>query len=183
MKTLRNKRKLAAVNRDNHEDHPRNKQVQNTNSSGIQKEYFTQVSDETEGGVTKNMLQVFSTMESRILSALSRLDEFLLNPQARVHSGHVPETSGNSNRENQGMNENRSQNDPRLRLDVSSNQSLQESSPEETSDRYNWRNLSRYFFCCWVGISKHQGQAVPDNTRQLWISAAAGLILRVLTSR
>ena len=40
-------------------------------------------------------------LKSCILDALSKLDEFLLNPQARVHSGTILETSPNSKRENQ----------------------------------------------------------------------------------
>ena len=53
MATLRNKRKCAATNRDNHEDHPRNNQARNTNSPRVQEDYITQVSEETGGKVTK----------------------------------------------------------------------------------------------------------------------------------
>ena len=45
--------KLAAINSYNQEDHPRNIQVQNTNSPTIQEDYYTQVSQEIEGRVTK----------------------------------------------------------------------------------------------------------------------------------
>ena len=41
---------------------------------------MTQVSEEIEGRVTKKLCKVFSGTESRILGALFRLDEFLLNP-------------------------------------------------------------------------------------------------------
>ena len=34
--TLRNNKKLAAINRDNHDDHPRKNQARNTNSPGVQ---------------------------------------------------------------------------------------------------------------------------------------------------
>ena len=112
MTTLRNKRKLAAINRDDHEDHLRNNQDRNTNSHGIQEDYINQVSEEIEGRLKKKLSQEFSRAESRILGALSQPGEFLLNPQARVHSGPVPETSRKSSRENQGTNEARSQNDP-----------------------------------------------------------------------
>ena len=110
--TLSNKRKLPAINRENHEDHPRNTQAQNSNSIRIQEDYNTQVSEKIEGRVTKKLSQEFSRTESRTLRTSSQLDEFLRNPPALVHSGPVPETSRNSNRENPGTNEDRSQNDP-----------------------------------------------------------------------
>ena len=143
MATLRNDRKLAAISRDSHEDHPNNIQAQNTNSPRIQEEYITQVSVEFEGRVTKNLSQEFSRTKSRILIALSKLDEFLLNPQARVHSEPVPETSRNSNRENQGAKEDRFQNDPHPEMGESLSQSLQEFSTEKTS--YRERTFSGVF--------------------------------------
>ena len=48
---------------------------------------------------------------SRFLCALSKLDEFLLNPQIRTHSGTVPGTFRNTNVENQGTNDEDSQSD------------------------------------------------------------------------
>ena len=53
MATLRNKRRSAASNRDNHEDHLRNNQARNANCLRIQDGYINQVSDEIEGKVTK----------------------------------------------------------------------------------------------------------------------------------
>ena len=49
--------------------------------------------------------------KSRILGALSKLDESLLNPQIRTHSGTVPGTFRNTNVKNQEPNEDRSQDD------------------------------------------------------------------------
>ena len=92
MATLRNKRKLAAVTRETQEEHPRNGQSQNTSVPRINEEYITQVSEEIEGRVTKKLSQEYSRTEPRILGALSKLDEFLLNQQIRTHSGTVPET-------------------------------------------------------------------------------------------
>ena len=112
MATLRNKRKLAAVTRETQEEHPRNGQSRNTSVPRINEEYITQVSVEIEGRVTKRLSQEFSRTESRILGALSKLDEFLLNPQIRTHSGTVPATFRNTNVENQEPNEDRSQDDP-----------------------------------------------------------------------
>ena len=105
------------MTRDNNEDFPRNIQARNTNSPRIQVEHITHVSEEVEGRVTKVLSQEFSKMESRILGALSRPDEFFLNPQARSHSGPVPETSRNLSSENQGTNEDRSQNDPHSEME------------------------------------------------------------------
>ena len=133
MATLRIKRKLAAINRVNHEDHPRNDQALNTISCRIQEGYITQVSEDIQDRVTTKLSQEFTRIENRILGALSRLDEFLPNPQARVHSGPVPETSRNSNIENQGTNEDRSQNDPNHEVGIYLSQSSQELGPEETS--------------------------------------------------
>ena len=112
MATVRNKRKLAAVTRETQEENPRNGQSRNTSVPRINEEYITQVSEETEGRVTKKLSQEFSRTESRILGTLSKLDEFLLNQQIRTHSGTVPGTSRNTNVENQGTNEDESQSDP-----------------------------------------------------------------------
>ena len=53
-------------------------------------EYITQVSEEIKGRVTIKLSQEFSRTESRILSALSKLDEFLLSAQVRTFSVVVP---------------------------------------------------------------------------------------------
>ena len=95
MATLRKKRKLAAMNMENHEDHPRNIQARNTNSPRIHGEYITQVSEDIEGRVTKKLSNAFSETESPSLGAFSRPDEFLQNPHARAHSGPVPEAYRN----------------------------------------------------------------------------------------
>ena len=112
MATLRNKRKLAAVTREKQEENPRNGQSRNTSVPRIYEGYITQVSEEIEGRVTKKMAQEYSRTESRILGALSKVDEFLLSQQIRTHSGTVPETFRNTNVDNQGTNEDDSQSDP-----------------------------------------------------------------------
>ena len=81
MATLRNKRKLAAVTRETQEENPRNGQSRNTSVPRINEEFITQVSEQIKGRVTKKLSQEFSRTESRILGALSKLDEFLLNQQ------------------------------------------------------------------------------------------------------
>ena len=86
MATLRNKRKLAAVTRETQEEHPRNGQSRNTSVPSNNEEYIIQVSEEIEGRVTKKLSQEFSRKESRILGALSKLDEFFLNQHIQTHS-------------------------------------------------------------------------------------------------
>ena len=112
MATLRNKRKLAVVTRETLEENLRNSHSRNTSVPRINEEYITQVSEQIEGRVTKKLSQEFSRTESRILGALSKLDEFLLNQQIRTHSETVPGTFRNTNVENQGTNEDDSQSDP-----------------------------------------------------------------------
>ena len=112
MATLRIKRKLAAVTRETQEENLRNGQSRNTSVPRINEEHITQVSEEIEGRVSKKLSQEFSRTESRILGAMSKLDEFLLNQQIRTHSDTVPGTFRNTNVENQGTNEDDSQSDP-----------------------------------------------------------------------
>ena len=130
MATLRNKRKLAAVTRETQEENLRNGQSRNTSVPRINEEYITQISEEIEGRVTKKLSQELSRTESRILGALSKLDEILLNQQIRTHSGTVPETFRNTNVENQGTNEDDSQNDPHPEGRLLHSQTTQNSGPE-----------------------------------------------------
>ena len=112
MATLRNKRMLAAVTRKTQEENPRNGQSRNTSVPRINEEYITQVSVEIEGRVSEKLSQEFSRTESRILGALTKLDDFLSNQQIHTHSETVPGTFRNTNVENQGTNEGDSQSDP-----------------------------------------------------------------------
>ena len=99
MGTLRNKRRLAAVWRETPE-YTRNNQSQKTLDPGMAQEYISQVSEEIEGRVTKKLSKKFNRTESRILGALSKLDEFLLDPQVRTCSLAVSGTSRNNGSEN-----------------------------------------------------------------------------------
>ena len=78
-----------------------------------------------EARVRKKLSQELSRTESFNLGELFRQDHILLNPQAGVHSGPVPETSRYSNAENQGEKEDRCHNDPHSEVGVSLNQSSQ----------------------------------------------------------
>ena len=111
MATFKNKRKLAAVPRET-PGNTRNSQSQNTLDPEMAQEYISQVSEKIEGRVTKRFSKEFNQTESRILGALSKLDEFFLNPQVRTCSVAVRGSSRNSDLENQEPNGDRSQNDP-----------------------------------------------------------------------
>ena len=134
MATLRNKRKLAAVTRETQEEHPRNGQSRNTSVPIINEEYITQVSEEIESRVTEKLSQEFSRAESRILGALSKLYEFLLNPQITPHSETVTRTFRNTNVENQGTNEDDSQSDPHPEAGIFCGQTTQNSDLKECCD-------------------------------------------------
>ena len=114
----RNKRKLAALNEENCEEHPRSNLVLNSNVPRSKEDYITQVSGEIEGRVIKKLSQEFSRMENPILSALARLDDFLMNPLLQGHSGTAPEASRKVLSMNQGTNEDDSQSDAHPEADL-----------------------------------------------------------------
>ena len=111
MATLRKKRKLAAVSTETPES-TRNSRRQNTLDPELTQDYISQVSEEIEGRVTKKLSKDFSRTGSRILGALSKLDEFLLNAQVRTCSAAVPGTSRNDKSENRETTGDRSSDDP-----------------------------------------------------------------------
>ena len=131
MGTLRNKRNFAALNKENCEEHPRSNMAQNLNAPRSQEDYITQVSEEIEGRVTKKLSKVFSRTENRILGALARLDDVLMNPLTQGHSGTAPETSRNAFIPSQGTNEDDSQSDPHPEAGIFHNQMTQNSGPED----------------------------------------------------
>ena len=110
MANLRNERKLAAVSRETPEN-TRNNKSQNTLNPGMAEEYITQVFEEIKGRVNKKLSQEFSRTESRNLGALSKLEEFPLNPQVGACSVAVPGTSRNNNSEKREPTGDRSLND------------------------------------------------------------------------
>ena len=134
MATLRNNRKLVALNKQNCEEHPRNNMAQNSNVSRSQVVYITQVSEEIEGRVTKKLSQEFSRTENRILGALARLEDFHMNPLLQGHSGNAPETSRNALSTSQGTNEDDSQSDLYPEAGIFHNQMTQNSGPEQGHD-------------------------------------------------
>ena len=77
METLRDKRKLAELNKQNCKEHPRSNWAQNTNVSRSQEDYITQIAEEIEGRVRKTLSQEFSRTGNRDSGALTCLDDFL----------------------------------------------------------------------------------------------------------
>ena len=136
MATLRNKRKLAAVTRETQEESPSNGKSRNTSVPRINEEYIAQVSEEIEGRVSKKLSQEFSRAESRILGALSKLDEFLSNQQLHTHSETVPGIFRNTNVENQGLNEDDSQSDPHPEAGIFRGQTTQNLGPKDCRDKH-----------------------------------------------
>ena len=109
MATLRNKRKLAAVSRETPKG-SRSSRGRNVLDPELTQDYISQVSEEIEGRVTKKLSKEFNKTESRILGALSKLDEFLLNPQVRTCSV-VQGASRNANSEDREIHGDRYSND------------------------------------------------------------------------
>ena len=125
----RSKRKLAALNKENCEGHPRSDSAQNSTAPRSQEDYITQVSEEIEGRVTKKLSQEFSRPENCILGALASLDSFLMNPFLQGHSGTTPETPRNVFSVNQGTKEDDSQSDLHLEAGLFRSQTTQNSGP------------------------------------------------------
>ena len=130
--TTRNERKLAALNKENCEEHLRSNLAQNSNAPRLQEDYITQVSEEIEGRVTKRLSKEFSRTENR---ALARLDDFPMNPLLPGHSGATPEPSRNALNTSQGTNEDDSQNDPHPEAGLFHGQTTQNSDPEDGHDK------------------------------------------------
>ena len=129
MVTLRNKRKLAAVSRKTPEG-SRGSRAQNVLDPESTQDYISQVSEEIEGRVTEKLSKEFSKTDSRILGALSKLDELLLNPQVRTCSVAVPGSSRNNNSENRKTTGDRSSDDSYPQGVYFSHHSGQFNSPE-----------------------------------------------------
>ena len=129
MATLRNKRKLAAVSRETPQG-SKGSRAQNVLDPELTQDYISQVSEEIEGRVTKKLSKEFSKTESRILGALSNLDELLLNPQVRTCSVAVPGSSRNNNPENRETSGDRSSDDPYPEVGYFSHHGGELNSPE-----------------------------------------------------
>ena len=129
MVTLGNKRKLAAVSRETPES-TRNSRTENTLDPESTQDHISQVSAKIEGRVTDKLTKEFSNTESRFLGSLSKLDEFLLNPQVRTCSVASPGTSRNNISENRETTGDRSSDDPCPKVRYSSHHYGHVNSPE-----------------------------------------------------
>ena len=140
MATLRNKRKLAAVSRETPEGN-RGSRGRNVLDPELTQDYISQVAEEIEGRVTKKLSKEFNKTESRILGALSKLDEFLLNPQVRTCSV-IQGTSRNVNSENREIHGDQSSNDPYPEGGCFLHRSGQPDSPEADMVTENYSHTS-----------------------------------------
>ena len=136
MATLRNKRKLAAVSRETPES-TRSGKAQNTFDPELTQDYISQVSKEIEGRVTKKRSKKLCRTESRILGALSKLDDFLRNPQVRTCSVAVPGTARNKISENRETTRDRSSVDPCPEVGYLSHHSGHLNSPEAENNPHS----------------------------------------------
>ena len=94
------------------QEYPGNNRSQKSAAPGITEDYMEQTFEDLEGRVTMKLFQEFSRTESGFLAALSKLDDFLKNPQIRTLSGTTAGTFRNADIENQKPSRDRSQNDP-----------------------------------------------------------------------
>ena len=164
MATLRYKWKLAAVSKERQEL-PRNSQSQNTSVPWVTEEYITQVFEKIESRVTKRLSQELSRLESRILGAVSKLEEFFLSPQIRILSGTVPGTFRNTDVKNQEPSGYHSQNDPYPELEFFAccTSNLIDPHPQEASHSYpvNWKAV--IFILSYLKWSFHVRQDRKSN--------------------
>ena len=132
--TTGNKRKLAALNKENCEERSRSNLAQNSSAPRMQEDYITQVSEEIEERVTKRLSKEFSRTENRILGALVRLDDFRMNPLLAGCSGTTLEPSRNALNISQGTNEDNSQNDLHPEAGLFQGEMTENSGPGEGHD-------------------------------------------------
>ena len=135
MATLRNKRKLGAISRETPEG-SRSSRGQTVLDTELTQDYISQVSEEIEGRVIKKLSKEFRKTESRILGGLSKLDEFLLNPQVRTCFVAVQGTSRNANSENRETHGDRSSDDPYPEVGYFTHPSGQLNSPEAETNSH-----------------------------------------------
>ena len=119
--------------------------AQNSNVPRSQEDYITQISVEIKGRVTKKLSQEFSRTENRILGALSRLDDFLMNPLFRGHSKIALETSRKVYGTNQGTNEDASHSDPHPQAGVFLSQLTRNFGAKDGLDKF-WLFLNTNFY-------------------------------------
>ena len=163
MATLRNERKLAALNKENCEKLLRRNLAQNSNAPKLQEDYMTQVSKDIEGRVTKKLSQEFSRTEKRILGSPSRLYDFLMNPLTQCHSETAPGTSRNAHGTNQETNADDSQNIFHPEASFSQSQTTRSSGPEDGHDRVTGVHQEVTYYSPSTTSGKPKKTALPVN--------------------
>ena len=110
------------------------------------------------------------------MGALSKLDEFLWNPQVRTLSGTVPGTSWKKYLQNREATGDRSQSDPHPEVEFSTRRTINstDSDPEETSHKYFLFYIVEVILQTKVTIAIHsQTQYVPFRTINLRLNVNA----------
>ena len=125
---------MAALIKENCVEHTRRNFAENSAVPRSIEDYITQIFEEIEGRVLNRLSQKFSRTKNRILGALSRLDDFVMNPLSQRHSGTAPKTSVNVFSTNQGTNEDDSHRIFHPEADIFRKQTTRNSSPEEAHD-------------------------------------------------
>ena len=108
--------------------------AQNSTVPRSQQDYITQVSEEIEGRVVKKLSQEFNRMENGILGALSRLDNFLMNPLLQGCSGTSPEMARNAYGTNHGTSDDDSQSEHHPEAGLLRSQKTGNFGPEDGHD-------------------------------------------------
>ena len=134
LETLRNKKNPVALKTEKNNEHRSRNLAKNPNVPSSQEDHITQVSEEIEGRVTTKLSQKSSRTENRILGALARLGDFLMNPLIQGHSGTPPKTSRNAFSTSQGTNEDDSQSDPHPEAGIFRKQTTQNFDPADGHD-------------------------------------------------
>ena len=120
-------------------------------------------SKEKEGRITKKLSKEFSRTESRILGAVSQLDEFLKNPLLQSHSGFATETSRNALNINNGLNEDASQGDLHPEARVSQSQTTQQEIFPEQKQFHVHQVVNEAAIPYFVGKIKSSSVNIPEN--------------------
>ena len=143
--------------------------AQNSGAPRSQEDYITQVSEEIEGRVTKRLSKEFSRTENRILGALARLDDFLMNPLLPGHSETTPKPNRNTTHNNQGTNEDGSQNDPQPEAGLFHGQTTRNVSLEGNNDSMILVSLDTQIYHSFFFVHVKSCPRLYDNSDQIQI--------------
>ena len=115
------------------------------------------------GRDTKELSKNLSRTESRILSALTRLGKFLLNPLIQGHSGSAPKTSLNTLGTNQGAIEDNSQRHPHPEASLSQSQTTRNFGPKRGRDMVT--GFQEGVIDCTPGTSSGRQKKYPSASK------------------